>query len=62
MGGGSIQAICPLREEHLLDGRLGIEPRKDGIALAEGLCELGVGVILAEGLLDWGQTDRAPFE
>jgi hypothetical protein len=27
---------CPLRKELGLDGCLGVEPRRDGIALAEG--------------------------
>jgi hypothetical protein len=31
-----------------------VEPRSVGIALADGLCELGGGITLAEGLRDWG--------
>jgi hypothetical protein len=37
-----------------LDGCLGVEPRRVGIALADGFCELGK-TILAEGLHDWGR-------
>jgi hypothetical protein len=40
------QAICSLQKELWLDVCLGVEPRRDDIALAEGLCDLkwGVGV------------------
>jgi hypothetical protein len=37
-----------------LDGCLGVEPRRVGIALADGFCELGK-TMLAEGLHDWGR-------
>jgi hypothetical protein len=41
LGGGlTPQAICPLRRELWLDGCLGIEPRRDGFALPEDLCNL----------------------
>jgi hypothetical protein len=46
------EAICPLRKELWLAGYLGVEPR-DGIALVEGQSDFG-GIILAEGLHDWG--------
>jgi hypothetical protein len=41
-----------------LDECLGVEPRRDDIALAEGLCDLRWGggwIILAEALHDWGR-------
>jgi hypothetical protein len=53
VGGGSHQAICPLRTELMLVGCLGVEHRKVGIAIAEDLCEWrGGGISLAEGLRD----------
>jgi hypothetical protein len=51
-GRPSHQATCPLRKELWLVGCLGVEPRSVGIALADGLCDLG-GIILVEGLNDW---------
>jgi hypothetical protein len=36
-------------KEVCLDGCLGVEPRTVGIAFTENLCELGEGIILAEG-------------
>jgi hypothetical protein len=41
MGGWSHQAICPLLREHWLKGCLGVEPRRVGITLAEGLYDFG---------------------
>jgi hypothetical protein len=38
---------------------LGVEPRRVGVVLAEGLCELW-GITSAEGLRDEG-AGRAPF-
>jgi hypothetical protein len=40
---------------------LGVEPRSVGVALAEGLCDLGGGITSADGLRD-GQAGRAPFQ
>jgi hypothetical protein len=39
VGGGFHQAVCTLRKELWLDGCLGVEPRKDAIALEEGFCD-----------------------
>jgi hypothetical protein len=39
----------------LVGGSLGVEPRSVGIALADGLCDLGGEITLAEGLHDWGR-------
>jgi hypothetical protein len=36
-------SICPLQKELWLDGCLGVEPRRVGNALAEGLSDLGGG-------------------
>jgi hypothetical protein len=36
VGGLFHQAICPLRKELLLDGCLGVEPRRALIAMTEG--------------------------
>jgi hypothetical protein len=38
-----------------LDGCLGIELRKGGITLVEGLCDSGGGITLTEGVRDWGK-------
>jgi hypothetical protein len=39
---------------------LGVEPRSVGVVLAEGLCDFG-GITSAEGLRD-GEAGRAPFQ
>jgi hypothetical protein len=38
----------------LVDGSLGVETRNVGIALADGLCDLGE-ITLADGLHEWGR-------
>jgi hypothetical protein len=43
-----------------LGGFLGVELRSVGITFTDGLCDLGGGITLAEGLHDWGR--RVPFE
>jgi hypothetical protein len=40
---------------------LGVGPRSVGVALSEGLCDWGWGIISAEGLRD-GEAGRAPFQ
>jgi hypothetical protein len=37
--------LSSLRKELWLDGCLGVEPRRGGIVLAEGLCDFGGGII-----------------
>jgi hypothetical protein len=48
------QAICPLRKELWLAGCLGVEPREMGSIWLRAWATLGGGIILAEGLHDWG--------
>jgi hypothetical protein len=47
------QAICPLRKELWLAGCLGVEPRGMGSLWLRARASLW-GIILAEGLHDWG--------
>jgi hypothetical protein len=54
VGRWSHQAVCHLRKELWADGWLGGETRRVEIALTEGLCD-SRGIILAEGLHDWGK-------
>jgi hypothetical protein len=45
----------PFTKELCLSGCLGVESRRVGIVLADGLCDLGGGgIIVAEGLHDGG--------
>jgi hypothetical protein len=48
------QAICPLRKELWLAGCLGVEPREMGSLWLRASATLEGGIILAEGLHDWG--------
>jgi hypothetical protein len=45
-----------------LDGSLGLEPRIIGIALADGLCDLGGEITSAECLHDWGRRAVPLFD
>jgi hypothetical protein len=47
------QAICPLRKELWLAGCLGVEPREMGSLWLRASASLW-GIVLAEGLHDWG--------
>jgi hypothetical protein len=57
----SHQAIRYLLKELWLRGCLGIEHRSVGIALAEGLHDLG-GISFTEGFHDWELASRAPYK
>jgi hypothetical protein len=56
----SHQVTCPLQKGFLLDGSLGVEPRRAGIALANGLCDLGGKITSAECLHD-SERRACPF-
>jgi hypothetical protein len=48
------QAIWPLRKELWLAGCLGVEPSEMGSLWLRAGATLGGGIILTEGLHDWG--------
>jgi hypothetical protein len=62
-GGGGVrrtsQAICPLRKENCLDRYLGVEPRRAGIALAEGRCDLEGALYLRASTI--GESGPCPL-
>jgi hypothetical protein len=60
--GGKMNPSDSLFFKKKLDGYLGVEPRRDVIALAEDLWGLGGGGgILAENHHDWGSRSSSEF-
>jgi hypothetical protein len=57
----SHHAVCPLQKGLWSDGCLGFQYRRVGIALAEGLYDLG-GHHSAQGFHDWGSAGLVSFQ